>query len=105
MRLARLDRRARADFRGVGRRAILSTLVFAGLRIGELCSLRWRDVDLAGGRLRVGEAKTDAGVREVALLPILRDELAAHRAEARYAAPEDYVFATSRGGQQGATQH
>ncbi len=40
---------------------MLATLTFAGLRIGELCALRWRDVDLAGGWLHVGETKTDAG--------------------------------------------
>ena len=40
---------------------MLAVLTFAGLRIGELCSLRWRDVDLASGWLTVGESKTDAG--------------------------------------------
>ncbi len=33
----------------IERRAILTTLTFAGLQIGELCALRWRDVDLASG--------------------------------------------------------
>ena len=31
------------------REAIVATLVFAGPRANELCDLRWRDVDLAGG--------------------------------------------------------
>jgi integrase len=75
---------------------MLSTLVFAGLRIGELCALRWRDIDLAAGRLRVGEAKTDAGVREVELLPALRDELAARKATGD-CRPDAPVFATTRG--------
>jgi integrase len=28
---------------------MLATLTFAGLRISELCALRWRHVDLAAG--------------------------------------------------------
>ncbi|HEY5287223.1 MAG TPA: hypothetical protein VIJ50_08985 [Solirubrobacteraceae bacterium] len=35
-----LDEEAREDRKHVQRRAILATLTFAGLRIGELCSLR-----------------------------------------------------------------
>lgn len=98
-----LDANARSDYRGLGRRALLATLVFAGLRIGEALSLRWRDVDLAGGRLRVGEAKTAAGVREVELLPALRGELAEHKAGARAPRPDGLVFATSGGTPQTAT--
>jgi integrase len=44
--------------------------MFSGLRIGECIALRWRDVDLAHGRLLVGDSKTDAGVRYVDLLPV-----------------------------------
>ncbi len=84
----------------VPRRATLATLALAGLRIGELCELRWRDVDLAAGRLRVGEAKTDAGRRDVRLLAVLRDELATLKARAADPRPEGYVFATARGGRQ-----
>ena len=36
------------------RRALLATLVFAGLRIDEALSLRWRDVNLPSRTLRVG---------------------------------------------------
>jgi integrase len=90
-----LDRGARSNSR-VARRALLSTLAFAGLRIGEALALRWRDVDLAGGRLRVRQSKTDAGVRCVDLLPVLRDELAAYKARAN-AEPDALVFSTSTG--------
>jgi integrase len=79
------------------RRVILSTLVFAGLRIGELCELRWRDVDLAGGTISVRESKTDAGVRKVDLLPVLQDELASYKARV-LAESNSRVFATSSGG-------
>ena len=60
-----LDRAAPDARKHVERRAMIATLTFAGLRIGELCALRWRDVDLAGGWLHVGDAKTDAGRRRV----------------------------------------
>ena len=97
-----LDREAQEhpqlEKRLVPRRAILTTLTLGGLRIGELCALRWRDVDLASGRLRVGHAKTDAGRRDVRLLAALRDELAALRSNPVGSTPEGFVFATATGG-------
>lgn len=99
---AELD--AAATARTGGRRALVATLVFAGLRVSEACALTWADVDLDAGRLAVGAAKTDAGVREVDLLPVLRGELLAHRdgvaggADAPPApAPAAPVFPTARG--------
>jgi integrase len=92
-----LDREARAD-RQVPRRAILSTLVFAGLRIGELLDLRWRDVDLAGNRIVIRAGKTSASARRVELLPVLRDELTEYKARSRSTTPADRVFATQTGG-------
>lgn len=80
------------------RRALLATFLFAGLRIGELTDLRWRDVDLPGKRLLVQrEAKTDAGVREVDILAVLRGELASHHRKSPYSSPGDYVFPSAVG--------
>lgn len=95
-----LDAEAREDRRHVERRATLATLAFAGLRIGELLDLRWRDVDLANGRLRVGDAKTDAGRRDVRLRPALRDELAALKARRRHTPSTGRVFGTVAGERQ-----
>jgi integrase len=95
-----LDREAREDRRHIERRAMLATLTFAGLRIGELCALRWRDVDLDAGWLRVGESKTPAGRRRVKLRGALARELGAVHARQAHAAVDDYLFATSRGGKQ-----
>jgi integrase len=93
-----LDGEARIDRRATPRRALLAALAFAGLRISEALVLRWRDVDLAAGRLRVGRAKTDAGVREVDILPVLRDELLTHRVKAAFRGVDDFVFPTESGG-------
>jgi len=91
-----LDAEARSDDLR-HRRALLSTLVLAGLRIGELIDLRWRDVDLAAGRLQVGRAKTDAGLRHVDLSPALREELATYKMQTPYSAPGQLVFPTRKG--------
>jgi hypothetical protein len=59
-------------------------------------------VDLARGTIRVRAAKTDAGVRIVNVLPVLRDELDDYRA--RLNPPADaLVFGTATGRRQGAT--
>lgn len=91
-----MDREARSNGQ-LPRRALLATLTFSGLRIGEALELRWRDVDLAGARLRVRQSKTDAGVRYVDLLPVLRDELAALKARAAEPSGDGFVFPSATG--------
>jgi integrase len=80
------------------RRPIIATLILAGPRAHELCNLLWRDVDLANGRLHIGRSKTQAGLREIPLLPLLRDELASHKASSYRSGPDDPVFPTGTGG-------
>jgi integrase len=92
-----LDRAAPRNRRHIKRRAMLAVLTFAGLRINELCRLRWRNVDLAGGWLTTG-SKTDAGYRKVKIRGALRDELLTLRAGLPSIDQSAYVFATARGG-------
>ena len=73
------------------------------MRIGEALALRWRDVDLAGGRMRITDSKTDAGIRQVDLLPVLREELSVLKAITPYPAQTDFVFPTETGGPQNAS--
>jgi integrase len=82
------------------RRALIATLAFAGLRIGEALELRWRDVNLADGRLHVRGSKTAAADRVVTVLPILRDELLAYRATLADVDRAARVFGSSTGGRQ-----
>lgn len=82
------------------RRPLLATLAYAGLRIGELLSLRWGDVDLAAGALHVRASKTDAGVRRVDVQPELREELAVWRSQTRFDDAKAFVFTTTTGNPQ-----
>jgi integrase len=94
-----LDREA-PSHRQIPRRAMLATLLFAGLRIGELADLCWRDVDLAAGWITVGQdgdVKTDAGQRRVRIRPTLRDELTVLKASAKDVSSDMRVFATLGG--------
>ncbi|MGO9761039.1 MAG: tyrosine-type recombinase/integrase [Solirubrobacteraceae bacterium] len=91
-----LDRDTRRPTRD--RRALIATLILGGPRAHELCNLLWRDIDLANGRIHIGRSKTQAGLREIPLLPLLRDELAAHKADSYRSGPDDPVFPTGTGG-------
>jgi integrase len=78
-------------------RALLATMMLAGLRVSELTALRWRDVDLAGGKIRVTDSKTEAGVRIVDVYPVLLDELKVHKLDSKRTELDDLVFGTANG--------
>ena len=80
-------------------RIVYACAFYAGLRPGELRALRGRHVDLNGGTIHVresvscdqrvpGELKTTSGRRDVPIIARLRS----HLAEARPAAPDEFVF-------------
>jgi integrase len=88
-------------------RVALALAGYAGLRLGELRALDWEDVDLAANVLRVHRSllpdgtgkqpKTQAGIREVPLLPELRRLLVAWKLEAPHSQPEDLILGTAEG--------
>lgn len=47
--------------------------------------------------MRITEAKTDSGIREVDLTPTLVDLLSEYRTRSKHAAPDDLVFPTAKG--------
>jgi integrase len=71
-------------------RPVVACLAYAGLRISEALALRWQDIDLDTGWLRVPGTKTKASAQPVPVVPALADELRAHRARTSSIA---YVFA------------
>jgi integrase len=80
-----------------GRRAALATLLLGGGRASATGAMLWRDVDLANGRFEVGRDKTDAGMREVEMLPLLREILTEHKAASERTGPNDPVLVTAAG--------
>lgn len=87
-------------------RALWATAAYAGVRAGELQALRWSDVDLASGILRVERAwdgkagvfiepKSRAGRRSIPIAAVLRDYLIEHKLRSPWS--EGLVFGRSAG--------
>jgi integrase len=91
-----MDRSRRRD-RQIGRRPMIAVMAKTGLRVTELCQLRWRDVDVHHERLVIEQAKTDAGRRQVDMTLDVVDELNAWRAEHETVDLDGFVFATASG--------
>lgn len=85
-----------------GRRPLIAVLALGGLRVSEAVNATRGDLDLAGGRLKVVDSKTEAGVRSVELTAFLHDELLDHvaacQSRRRANAPGDPLFPTYSGG-------
>jgi integrase len=76
---------------------MVATFGCAGLRNTELCDLDWRDLVFAHRKIRVADAKTPAGVREVAMTPRLLEELLAYRSTIGDVGHDAPAFPTWRG--------
>jgi integrase len=61
-------------------RAVIALLSASGVRNTEACDLWWSDLDFTHGRINVTRSKTKRGVREIDMIPWLREELRAYRA-------------------------
>lgn len=93
------DRNATKERTHLERRAMLATMIYGGLRIGELCSLRWRDVRLDDGWLDIPDSKTPSGIRKVKIRGALRNVLEDVRSR-RTVDQKAYVFPTRTGRRQ-----
>lgn len=85
---------------GLRDRCMLELMYRAGLRVGEVCALRPRDVDLAAGTIRVTNGKGGDGTAyfDAESLRVLLEQWKAAR---RQLPKSDYLFCTLKGGQVG----
>ncbi len=88
-------------------RVLVAVSVLTGLRQGESLGLRWQDVDVREGVIRVRrqldrggalvEPKTQAAKRDVPIPASLARMLAEHRLASRHSAETDFVFCSMAG--------
>jgi integrase len=88
----------------VRERVAVMVMTFTGLRLAEMCALRWRDIDFAAATMRVRaqaphasdpdhEApKSRAGYRRIPVAPLVLQLLSEFRMTARFPAGHDYVI-------------
>ena len=84
--------RVRKAFSDEQARTIFLTLVLTGVRRDELRELRWSDVDLLDGVLRVRGTKSAEAVRSIALSPMLVAALEAHYRQTAFTGDGEFVF-------------
>lgn len=86
-------RRVAQAFNNERARAVFLTLTLTGVRRCEIRGLRWRDISLSEGTLRVTVSKSEEGLRVIQMPPLLIDTLAERYRQTRYKADSDFVFA------------
>jgi integrase len=73
-------------------RVMFLTLVLTGVRRFELLALRWDDIDLLEGVLRVRDSKSEDGIRSIAFSTRLADELREHWRRSAYQGDDELAF-------------
>jgi integrase len=79
-------------------RAVIALLAASGARNTEVCDLRWSDLDFTHGKINVSRSKTNRGVREIDMIPWLREELLSFRAAIAKPDLDAPVFPSRTGG-------
>jgi integrase len=85
--------------------AALALAAYGGLRLGEIRALKWSNIDLEAGVVKIEQSmlpdgtakapKTEAGVREVPMLPALRRRLVAWKVKAPHPRDDHLVIGTA----------
>lgn len=79
------------DFPRPWRDMVAASYYLAGLRLSDVCMLRWSSVDFETGVVSLREIKTKRR-RVISLLPVLRERLLTIRAEQGGEGVEEFVF-------------
>ncbi len=83
------------------------TAIWTGAREGELCALKWGNVDFKKRRINIRqtydpygyrEPKSKSGKRSVVMSPSLAEVLSQHKANLEKSGNDDHVFQNSKGG-------
>ena len=99
---------ATAERRVPGFAPLIVLLAYTGMRAREALGLRWQDIDLDAATTRLrwqlgrddrtyAPLKTDAGERDIPILPVLRRRLVEHRLASPWTRPGDPIFAATSG--------
>jgi len=82
-------------------RTLVIVAVLTGMRIGEILALRWKNLDLLRGVIRIRESVSEgrfgapkSSKRDVPISEPLRQALEGQRSQCRQTGPDDLVFAT-----------
>ncbi len=84
-------------YRNLGRRAFNACLYLGALRVSEVCHLERRDVNWARGTIRVRDAKTPAGYRDVPMHRMLFDVMGEWWVRHPDPRPKALIFPTASG--------
>jgi integrase len=99
---------ATAERRVPGFAPLIVLLAYTGMRAREALGLRWQDIDLDAATIRLrwqlgrddcaySPLKTEAGERDIPILPALRRRLIEHQLASPWTRPGDPVFAATSG--------
>lgn len=91
--------RVREAVRGDELEALYVLLMGTGMRVGEACSLDWRDLDLERGTVFIRQGKTPRAIRTINLSASVVAALRAHRGRSRRVGPDEPVFLGPRAGE------
>jgi integrase len=92
---AEIEQESQSRYDKLGRAEVCAILALSGVRRGELCAVKRRDLNVRESLMSVEDSKTESGVRSVWLSPYLMEMSKAWLERSPYKKPSDPLFPTS----------